>query len=77
MQNNQDFLNGVLRNLQTGEISDIKTAQVEMRSDLGLQIAAINEKLAGQLISEIEMRGEMEALRKRLDHIERRLDLRD
>ncbi len=45
----------ILRNLQNGQ-SEIKQGLNNLRSDMNLQLAAINERLSGQLLSELELR---------------------
>ena len=48
-----DVVIHILRNLQNGQ-SEIKQGLDNLRSDMNLQLAALNEKLSGQLLSEIE-----------------------
>ena len=65
----------ILQNLQDGQ-SDIKKGVVNLRADMNMQLVAVNKKLSGQLISELEFRHELTELRKRLQSVERRRDLR-
>ena len=69
-----DIVIQILRNLQNGQ-SEIKGCLDNLRSDMNLQLAALNEKLSGQLLSEMEIRNELTELRERLQRVERRLDL--
>lgn len=71
-----DIVIQILRNLQNGQ-SEIKGCLDNLRSDMNLQLAALNEKLSGQLLSEMEIRNELTELRERLQRVERRLDLID
>lgn len=65
----------ILRNLQNGQ-SEIKQGINSLRSDMTLQLAAINEKLSGQLLAELEYRNEINELRERLQRVEKRLELK-
>ena len=69
-----DIVIQILRNLQNGQ-SEIKGCLDNLRSDMNLQLAALNEKFSGQLLSEMEIRNELTELRERLQRVERRLDL--
>ncbi len=70
----EDLIMPILKSLQNGQ-SDIKQGMNDFRSDMNLQLAALNEKLSGQLISELEMRHELKELRERLQRVEKRLEL--
>jgi len=72
----EDIMLSILKGLQNGQ-SDIKQSLNELRSDMNLQLAALNEKLSGQLLSELEIRNELKELRERLQRVEKRLELRD
>ena len=50
----EDIIITILKSLQNGQ-SDIKQGMNDFRSDMNLQLAALNEKLSGQLLSELEM----------------------
>lgn len=52
----------ILRNIQSTQ-ADILKAVHHLRDDTDLQFAALNEKLSGQQISEIEFRQELQQLR--------------
>jgi len=65
----------ILRNLQNGQ-SEIKQGINSLRSDMTLLLAAINEKLSGQLLAELEYRNEINELRERLQRVEKRLELK-
>ncbi len=71
-----DIVIQILRNLQNGQ-SEIKRNLNSFRSDMNLQLAALNEKFSGQMLSEIEIRKELSELRERLQRVEKRLDLID
>ncbi len=71
-----DIVIQILRNLQNGQ-SEIKGRLDNFRSDMNLQLAALNEKSSGRLLSEMEIRNELMELRERLQRVERRLDLID
>lgn len=71
-----DIVIQILRNLQNGQ-SEIKHNLDSFRSDMNLQLAALNEKFSGQVLSEIEIRKELSELRERLQRVEKRLDLID
>lgn len=66
----------ILRNLQN-DPSEIKQGLDHLRSDMNLQFAALKEKLRGQLLSEIEIKKELGELRKRLQRVEKRLEMID
>lgn len=70
----EDIVITILKNLQNGQ-SEIKQGMNDLRSDMNLQLAALNEKLSGQLLSELEMRHELKELRDRLQKVEKRLGL--
>jgi len=79
---NESILLPFLKNLQEGQ-SDLKNGQLafknsldSLRVDINLQLTAMNEKLSGQLLSELEVRRELNELRERLQTVERRLELR-
>lgn len=61
-----------LRALRT-DMSDIK----QRLSGLELQMAAMGQQLAGLTTAVYGGKSDMEAFRHRLEHIERRLDLRE
>ena len=78
----ESILLPILKNLQDGQ-SDLKNGQLvfknsldRLRVDLNMQLTAINEKLSGQWLSELEVRRELSELRERLQTVERRLELR-
>jgi len=71
-----DIVIHILRNLPNGQ-SEIKQGLDSLRSDMNLQLAALNEKLSGQLLSEIEIRNELTELRERLQRVEKRLEITD
>ncbi len=71
-----DIVIPILRNLQNGQ-SEIKQGLDRLRSDMNLQFAALNEKLSGQLLSEIEISNELGELRERLQRVEKRLEMTD
>ncbi|MCI0617487.1 hypothetical protein L0244_31315 [bacterium] len=71
-----DIVIQILRNLQNGQ-SEIKYNLDSLRSDMNLQLPALNEKFSGQMLSEIEIRKELSELRERLQRVEKRLDLVD
>lgn len=71
-----DIVIQILRNVQNGQ-SEMKQILESFRSDMDLQLAALNEKLSGQLLSEIEIRHELSELRERLNRVEKRLELID
>jgi len=70
----EDIIIAILKSLQNGQ-SEIKQGMNDLRSDMNLQLAALNEKLSGQLLSELEMRNELKELRERLQRVEKRLEL--
>ena len=70
----EDIIITILKSLQNGQ-SDIKQGMNDFRSDMNLQLAALNEKLSGQLLSELEIRNEINELRKRIQSVEKRLEL--
>lgn len=72
----EDITHKILKKLQAGQ-TDIKAGLKDVRTDFNMQFAALNEKLSGQLISEIEFRAEMQRLRERLDRVETRLELKE
>ncbi|MGR9109006.1 MAG: hypothetical protein ACU843_18990 [Gammaproteobacteria bacterium] len=72
----EDLIIRILRNLQSGQ-SEIKSNLENLRSDLNLQLAALNDKFSGRTLSEIEIRKELRELRERLPRVEKRLDLVD
>jgi hypothetical protein len=51
----EDIIITILKSLQNGQ-SEIKQGMNDFRSDMNLQLAALNEKLSGQLLSELEIR---------------------
>ncbi|MCK5497631.1 MAG: hypothetical protein KAI77_00430 [Gammaproteobacteria bacterium] len=57
----EDIIITILKSLQNGQ-SDIKQGMNDFRSDMNLQLAALNEKLSGQLLSELEIRNEINEL---------------
>lgn len=78
----ESILLPILKNLQDGQ-SDLKNGQLvfnnsldRLRVDLNMQLTAINEKLSGQWLSELEVRRELSELRERLQVVEGRLELR-
>ena len=70
----EDIIITILKSLQNGQ-SDIKQGMNDFRSDMNLQLAALNEKLSGQLLSKLEIRNEINELRKRIQSVEKRLEL--
>lgn len=64
----------ILKDIQATQADILKEVH-HLRDDTNLQFAALNEKLSGQLISEIEFRQELQQLRERLRRVEKRLDL--
>lgn len=69
-----DLILPILKNLQNS-LTDLKQGQADIRSDLDMQFAALNERLSGQLISEIEMRNELKEIRSRLQRLEKRAEI--
>ncbi len=51
----------ILQHLQNGQ-SEIKQGVNDLRLDMNLQLAALNEKLSGQLLSELEIRNKLKEL---------------
>ena len=70
----EDLIITILKSLQNGQ-SEIKQGMNDLRSDMNLQLAALNEKLSGQLLSELEVRNELKELRERLQRVEKRLEI--
>ena len=66
----------ILKKIQNN-IDDLDHRVEDGFSNMNLQFAALNEKLSGQLISEIEFREELHQLQTRIQRIERRLELSD
>ena len=71
-----DLILPILKSLQSGQ-ADLQKSVEDLRGDINMQFAALNKKLTGQLISEVEFRGELNELRERLQTVERRLQLLD
>jgi len=71
-----DSILPILKSLQSGQ-ADLQKSVEDLRGDINMQFAALNKKLTGQLISEVEFRGELNELRERLQTVERRLQLLD
>ncbi len=46
-------------------------------SSMNLQFAALNEKLSGQMLAEMDLRSQLNEFNDRLSRLERRLDLRN
>jgi hypothetical protein len=69
-----DVILPILKSIQNG-ITDLNKGQNKARADMNMQFSALNEKLSGQFLSEIEMRHEMQELRERLEKLENRLEL--
>lgn len=67
----EDLVLPILKSLQNGQ-TDIKKSVDNLRSDMDMQFAALNERLSGQLISEIEIRSELKEIRSRLSRLEKR-----
>ena len=44
-------------------------------SSMNLQFAALNERLSGQMLAEMDLRSQLNAFNNRLNRIERRLEL--
>ncbi len=72
----EDLVIEILRKIQN-ELASVKQKIERVDSSMNLQFAALNEKLSGQLISEIEFREQVKDLKQRVDRIERRLELSD
>ncbi len=77
-----DIILPILKNIQQ-QVQEIKTEQVNtnkelqrLRSDFNMQFYALNDKLNGHLVSELELRNEFNNLVERVQVIERRLELR-
>ncbi|MGH8477961.1 MAG: hypothetical protein ACRERV_05220 [Methylococcales bacterium] len=71
----EDLVIAILRKIQN-EVASVKQRIEGVDSSMNLQFAALNEKLSGQWLSEIEFREPMQSLKQRVDR-ERRLELSD
>jgi hypothetical protein len=47
----------------------------DLRVDMSLQLTAINERLSGQFIGEVQINKELERLQLRIRNIEKQLDI--
>ena len=72
----EDLVIEILRKIQN-ELARVNHKIERVDSSMNLQFAALNEKLSGQLISEIEFREQVIDLKQRVDRIEKRLELSD
>jgi hypothetical protein len=76
----EDTIIPILNDIQNSSSAIIKNVSNtnqsldNMRSDMNLQFIGINEKLSGQFISEIELRNDLNDLRKRIQKLEKHLD---
>lgn len=63
----------ILKNIQE-QVQSVKAEQIRLRTDINMQFSALNEKLNGHLISELELRNEFNNLVARVQLIEKRLE---
>ncbi len=64
----------ILKKIQS-DMVNINHKVDEGFSSMNLQFAALNEKLSGQMLSEMDLRSQLNALNDRLNRVERRLEL--
>ncbi|MGH8547123.1 MAG: hypothetical protein ACRERU_00670 [Methylococcales bacterium] len=72
----EDLVIEILCKIQN-DLASVKHRIEQVDSSMNLQFTALNGKLSGQLISEIEFREQVNDLKQRVDRIERRLELSD